>query len=233
MKEKNILFLIYLQCLLFSICLPIKTKENFPKIIDQRYNATKKSINRNRKESVLKVCKQNKQKNKKLQKINQPLNDVDERPDFFDYGMNTLSSCAKFALKVSKGTIKKAVNLVTAKHVAFNQIIGKWRLYQDIEIGKGNIVSYPVSIQLLSNGTIMSYFENDAMKSAFAFKERKWPKRCSIEFQIKSFKAPHRSQGEQEQPVSMLYKGYFKRSVLNPKLIFMRGKIYKISGKSL
>lgn len=153
---------------------------------------------------------------------------VDKEPSALEVGLEKVSDLGNLALKFTKGTLKASMNLVTAKHVSFSQLIGKWRITQDIEIGKGKVISYPVSIQLLDNGTVISSFGDVEYTSTFKFREKQWPRMCRIEFQIRSYKAP----GDTE-PSAMLYRGYFKKSLLNPDLIFMRGKVYKASGKVL
>lgn len=34
-----------------------------------------------------------------------------------------------------------------------------------------------------------------------------------------------------KEPVKMFYKGYFKRSIMNTKVVLIRGKVYKLMGK--
>lgn len=140
-----------------------------------------------------------------------------------------MKSLSLFSRKVVRGTVKKAVDLLSNKHVTVLQIIGKWRLQLelDLEGGEGNVLSYPVAIELLEGNRVKSFFEGEEIESSFTFTERQWPQKCSISFQIGSLKQPLDS-----VPTNLLYKGSFKVSVMNPKIVLMRGSLYKVAGKS-
>ncbi len=124
--------------------------------------------------------------------------------------------------------MKGAIDLVSVKHVSYFQILGKWKIYQDIDINDGAVFSYPVSIELMEDGTIKTKYDNTEHNSTFKFTERQWPSKCSIEFEIKSFKSE-----EDSEPVPLFYKGHFKRSVLNNQIVFMKGRLYQTTGKAL
>jgi hypothetical protein len=57
---------------------------------------------------------------------------------------------------------------------------------------------------------------------------RSWPQKCSIEFEATAFQGPR-----DKEPISLFYKGYFKRSLMNPRVVLIRGKVYKLSGNLL
>ena len=141
-------------------------------------------------------------------------------------GIESASSVVDMAMKLTKGTVKSAIDLCSTKHVNQRQITGKWRLQQEIELRKGSIINCPASIELLKDGTVISYFNDQEFQSQYIFKEREWPRKCTIEFNCKAFQGP----GDTE-PRNMYYRGYFKRSIMNPNLIFVRGKVYRLSGK--
>ena len=82
------------------------------------------------------------------------------------------------------------------------------------------------AVVVLEDGTIVTTCDGQEFKSEFVFKERTWPRKCTISFQARAFQGP----GDSE-PVAMFYKGYFKRSILNSKVILIRGKVYKLSGQ--
>ena len=97
--------------------------------------------------------------------------------------------------------------------------------------------------ELLNNGTVISSFDDETFRSTFEFRERPWPKRCTISFSIPSFsfeKETEAQRGEEKgqvkasKPDSVLYyKGTFKVSLLNRKVVLMRGSVYKASKRIL
>jgi len=145
---------------------------------------------------------------------------------FLEKGIDLSSEAATFAVKMTKGSIKSAVDLVAAKHVTLRQICGKWRISQEIEVKKGIFVNCPATIEIKEDGTITTTFDDQEFKSEFIFKERAWPRKCTIQFNARAFQGP----GDAE-PRNMYYKGFFKRSLLNPNIVFIRGKVYRLSGK--
>ena len=140
----------------------------------------------------------------------------------------SLSSLGNSALKATRLSFKSAVDLLAGKHVSLREIVGKWRLSQEIVIRKGVSINCPSTFELLKNGTVLTFYEDKVYATEYIFKERKWPRYCTIEFQARMYKGP----GD-KLPVMMFYKGYFKRSILNTKVILMRGRVYRISGKML
>ena len=100
-------------------------------------------------------------------------------------------------------------------------------IFIDVTIGKGKVISYPVSIELLEDGNVRSVFNGVSHTSVFSFKEKPWPQKCTISFQIPTLKLP-----KDTEPTFVQYKGSFKSSLLNPKIVFIRGRIYKSAGSS-
>ncbi len=139
-----------------------------------------------------------------------------------------LSEFMKYEATVLQKALKGALDMVSVKHVSFFQILGKWKIYQDVELDKNAVFSYPVSIELFEDGTVTSKYNNIEHNSTFKFVERQWPKKCSIEFEIKTYKSE-----EDVEPVALLYKGYFKRSMMNTQVVFMKGRLFQTTGKAL
>ena len=129
-------------------------------------------------------------------------------------------------VKLAKGTVKGAVDLAANKHVAEYQIYGKWRFMQEIEVKNGVFISCPATIEFVEDGTVVTLCDGQKYESEYVFKERPWPRKCSIYFQARAFQGP-----KDQEPVNMFYKGYFKRSIMNPNVLLIRGKIYKLAGK--
>lgn len=133
---------------------------------------------------------------------------------------------SKGAMSLTKKSMKNAVDLLAAKHVYIDQILGVWRLSQEVEVRKDVFVSCPATIEFCKGNEVISYYNENEFVSEFIFKERSWPRPCTITFQAEAFQGPR-----DEEPVRMLYRGRFKKSLMNPKVIFIRGSIYKISGR--
>ena len=144
-----------------------------------------------------------------------------------DSGLKSISTLADFAAKVTKKSLKLSVDFLASAHVIQSKILGKWRLHQDVEVRKGVILSCPATIEFLDDSTLLTFFNDEEYKSEYSFKEKNWPQKCSISFNAKTFQGP-----KDAEPVNLYYHGYFKRSLLNPNIIFIRGKVYSLKGKS-
>jgi hypothetical protein len=141
-----------------------------------------------------------------------------------DATMNKASVGMSKVFKMTRGFGKGTVDLLAGKHVYLDQILGKWRLMQDVEVRKGAYVSCPATIELCDGGEVRSYFEDAECVTSFTFRERAWPKYCTISFEAEAFQGP-----QDEAPVRMFYRGRFKKSILNPNMIFIRGRMYRVS----
>jgi len=140
--------------------------------------------------------------------------------------IGSASDLANMAFKFTRGSVKAAADLCANKHVTLAQVAGKWRIQQEIEVRKGVFVACPATIQLLEDGSVITTCDGQVYKSEFVFKERAWPRKCTISFQARAFQG-----AKDKEPVAMFYKGYFKRSIMNPNVVLIRGKIYRLSGK--
>lgn len=149
-----------------------------------------------------------------------------KQKSLFDLGIETASDAMNVALKLGKGTVKSAVDLAANKHVAEYQIYGKWRFMQEIEVKKGVFISSPATIEFMEDGTVVTVCDGQKYESEYVFKEKPWPRKCKIYFQARAFQGP-----KDQEPVNMFYKGYFKRSLLNPNVVLIRGNVYKLAGK--
>jgi len=141
-------------------------------------------------------------------------------------GLESATGLMNMALKLTKGSVKAAVDLCANKHVSHMQIVGRWRLQQEIEVRKGVFVACPATIDLLDDGSVITTCDGQEYKSEYIFKERAWPRKCTISFQARAFQG-----NKDKEPVAMFYKGYFKRSIMNPSVVLIRGKVYRLSGK--
>ena len=142
--------------------------------------------------------------------------------------VGSLASAATAAFKFTKGGVKSAVDLVAAKHVTLPQIVGKWRMEQEVQLSKGASYMCPATIEFTDDGQVITTFEGKTFTSTFKFTERQWPRKCTIQFEATAFQGPR-----DKEPVSMFYKGHFKRSIMNPNVVLIRGKVYKLVGRLL
>lgn len=137
-----------------------------------------------------------------------------------------LLNLATGVVGATKKSIKSGYDLLSYKHVALVDIVGKWKFTQEVTLKKNIQYSCPATALLLKNGTVITTCNGKEYRTKFEFKERKWPRYCTIKFHAYAFQGP-----SDPEPVNMLYKGHFKRSYFNKKAILMRGKIYRTSGK--
>ena len=148
-----------------------------------------------------------------------------KNPSLLETSANSLMTAAAAAFKFTKGGVKIAVDLVSAKHVSAGQIVGKWRMDQDVEISKGASITCPASLEFTEDGKVITTFEGKIFTSNYKFTERPWPRKCTIQFEAVAFQGP-----KDKEPISMFYKGYFKKSIMNPNVVLIRGKVYKLLG---
>lgn len=79
---------------------------------------------------------------------------------------------------------------------------------------------------------MLSSFDDQEFQSNFTFKEREWPKKCTISFSIPAASFSTVAEEERGTPDTVfLYKGSFKVSLLNRRVVLMRGSVYKTSAK--
>jgi hypothetical protein len=151
--------------------------------------------------------------------------DTKRKATMFETSVGSLTTAAAAAFKLTKGGVKVAVDLVSAKHVSLNQFVGKWRMEQEVQISKGASITCPASLEFTEDGRVITSFEGKVQTSEFKFIERPWPRKCTIQFEAAAFQGP-----SDKEPVSMFYRGHFKKSILNPNVVLIRGKVYKLTG---
>lgn len=151
--------------------------------------------------------------------------DTKRKATMFETSVGSLTTAAAAAFKLTKGGVKVAVDFVSAKHVTLTQFVGKWRMEQEVQISKGASITCPASLEFTEDGRVITSFEGKVQTSEFKFIERPWPRKCSIQFEAAAFQGP-----SDKEPVSMFYRGHFKKSILNPNVVLIRGKVYKLTG---
>ena len=93
------------------------------------------------------------------------------------------------------------------------------------DLPDGPFTSCAANIEFTPKGETITTYNEKKMISTFMFTERKWPRSCLIEFEANAFQGP-----SDKEPISMLYKGHFRRKIANRDIIKIEGKIYSVSG---
>ena len=115
---------------------------------------------------------------------------------------NYASKLTNGAVKLTKSSFKNAFDLVSQKNVNIKQIVGKWKISQEVRQPSGAIITCPATIEIFRNGSVVTKFNGELYVSDFVFTERNWPHFCKIEFSACAFQGPR-----DKRPQKMVYKG--------------------------
>ena len=90
---------------------------------------------------------------------------------YFEKSLESASEAVAMAMKMTRNTVKGAVDLVSYKHVGVRDIIGKWRMSQEVQLRKsgGAIFNCPATFSLLANGSIVTSFNDEVCLCFFFF----------------------------------------------------------------
>mmetsp|Transcript_8094 Transcript_8094/g.11920 ORF Transcript_8094/g.11920 Transcript_8094/m.11920 type:complete len:372 (+) Transcript_8094:122-1237(+) len=139
----------------------------------------------------------------------------------------TVDLTAKTAASSIKGTGKAAYYLATPKHVTRSDITGVWRF--DQQVGPppdGPFTSCAANVEFTHRGDAITTYEDNKNYTPYKFTEKKWPRSCTIEFTANAFQGP-----KDDKPVTMFYKGYYRRKMADKNVIKIVGNIYEIEEK--
>lgn len=96
----------------------------------------------------------------------------------------------------------------------------------------GDSVETPIScaanVEFTPRGDVLVKYEEEIFDTTYLFRERHWPRSCVIEFQARAFQGPN-----DDKPVAMVYKGYFRRKLADSRVIKMVGTIYEVPRKGM
>lgn len=124
----------------------------------------------------------------------------------------------------------------------FRQLLGIWRIYQDIYYNQAVVVSYPTKFDFMMRGVqndeaniIVMRFDNSTYRSHFLCYQSGWLRSPKFRFEVTDF--PYVvGRDEHGAPVvinsTLLYKGRIDRKVLESSMS-MRGKVYLLHGSNL
>jgi len=87
----------------------------------------------------------------------------------------------------------------------------------------GPIEACAANVELNARGDCITKYKDEVYRTPYTFIERSWPRSCSIEFEARAYQGPN-----DEEPVTMLYKGYFRRKLADKRVIKIIGKIYQV-----
>jgi hypothetical protein len=142
--------------------------------------------------------------------------------------LSALKAASDASLSLIKGSVKASVDALSVKYVNHKDIVGTWRFEQTVIDEDGAEVVEAASIEVLRNNTVRTRCRGVTCLSPYAFVQRPWPRRCTICFEAPTHITPGRS-----EPSNLMYKGYFKRSLMNPDVVFIRGSVYQTRGRLL
>jgi hypothetical protein len=142
--------------------------------------------------------------------------------------MSAIKSVSVASFSLIKGSIKASADALAVKYVHHKDILGTWRFEQTVIEEDGTEVVEAASIEVLRNNTVRTRCGGITRLSPYVFVQRPWPRRCSIAFEA----CTHHSPGQSE-PETVMYKGYFKRSLMNPDVVFIRGSVFQTRGRLL
>ena len=155
--------------------------------------------------------------------------DLYQEQGFAEGALRILSTASKSSFNIAKYSVKTALDALSIKFVKKSEVIGIWRVEQTLFVADGSQPNIQaVTIRLKRNGTVETRFKGKTYSALYAFVQRTWPRYCTINFEAQTL-----VDSRSEEPVSLYYKGYFKRSVLNRDVILMRGSVYQMQGRLL
>jgi len=123
-----------------------------------------------------------------------------------------------------KAAGKAAFYLVSPKHVTRKEVWGVWRLDQQVGTSAdGPMEACAANVELTHRGDCITKYKDEVYRTPYTFVEKSWPRSCSVEFEARAYQGPN-----DDQPVTMLYKGYFRRKIADKRVVKIVGKIYQV-----
>mmetsp|Transcript_23026 Transcript_23026/g.35529 ORF Transcript_23026/g.35529 Transcript_23026/m.35529 type:complete len:317 (-) Transcript_23026:2318-3268(-) len=149
--------------------------------------------------------------------------------------INPLQAVQSLTVKTTSLAVtstKAVASIATPRYVTINDLVGTWRFDQSIfekdASDLSEVTTCAANIQFDKKGNLSTSYNGKVMKSRYVFRQRSWPRFCTIEFEARAFQGP-----ADKQPVLMFYKGVFKRKVMRKSVVKIEGKIYAISGRGV
>ena len=148
------------------------------------------------------------------------------------FAEQSLKLTTKTALGTVKQSGKAAYYLVKPKHVEKQELIGLWRLDQQVQRHANDPVPIECSanIELTPTSVLVTIAsENDdddddqILKTPWKFKPARWPRAAKVEFVARAF-----SSSSTGRPKLFFYKGQVDRKLAARSIIKIKGKIYRI-----
>ena len=87
-------------------------------------------------------------------------------------------------------------------------------------------ISCAANVEFTPRGDVLVNYQNQTYETTYLFRERSWPQSCTIEFEARAFQGP-----QDEEPVLMRYKGFFRRKLVDANVIKIVGYIYEVPRK--
>lgn len=168
----------------------------------------------------------------------------------------SLKLTTKAVTGAAKLSGKSAYYLLRPKHVERQEMIGLWRIDQQVgglddDDGGGDDIGLPVEasavVEFTKEGDVIlqNAATNQTFRSSFTFSKQKWPASAKIEFAARAFVVPSDNDNDDENnnndasdgekpppppppPPLYFYRGYVHRKVADASVIKIKGKIYRI-----
>jgi hypothetical protein len=160
-----------------------------------------------------------------------PPSDEDDE-DEEETGFNPYDTAIRGLRAISDATFlvaKTSVDALAPKFISKKELLGTWRFEQCIENpDNGKSITEAVTICFNKNGTCHTRFRGKSYVSYYTFTQRSWPRHCILEFEAKTLRDEL-----YDEPQQLIYRGHFKRSILNKKVISLRGTLFRLTGSLL
>ncbi|CAB9525456.1 expressed unknown protein (Partial), partial [Seminavis robusta] len=140
---------------------------------------------------------------------------------FVELAKSSLNLSKKAAVTTVQTSGKAAYYLMRPKSISEREILGVWRLDQQVGMKQST-----ANIELTSRGQVIIRSGDDETiiwKAPFSFVAPTWPQSCRVEFEARAFQP-----AGSKKPRLFFYKGYLERKMADSSVIKMSGILYEI-----
>lgn len=139
----------------------------------------------------------------------------------------------KTALATAKQSGKAAYYLVKPKHVEKRELVGLWRMDQQVLLSSRNAIPMEccANIELTPHSVLVTMYDENSsgekdeariLETPWKFTPAQWPRAAKVEFAARAFLV----EGHRQQ--LFFYKGQVDRKLAARSVIKIKGKIYRI-----
>lgn len=142
----------------------------------------------------------------------------------------TLHLTTRTAFATARHSGKAMYHLMKPKHVDKEELLGLWRLDQQICIGDMDPLECSATIELTASSILVTMYDDEdtsTEEAPWTFQPATWPWSAKVEFTAKAFMIDPSHRDRQ----TFRYKGYVERKLAARNVLKIRGKIYRIVRK--